>query len=86
MTSGASPPSPSALCGHPHHHGAIPGTTAPSSTLWKRAATEHCHACCCAPYGLSSAAPSSQHAGDDRTEDSYAATLEAAPRRMQDTP
>jgi hypothetical protein len=77
---------PSALCGHPRHHGAIRGTAAPSSTLWKRAATGHRHARCCAPYGLWSATPSSQHAGDDRTKDSYATTLEAAPGRIQDTP
>jgi hypothetical protein len=86
MTSGVSPPSPSTLCGHPRHHGAIPGTTGPSPTLWKHAATGHRHARCCAPYDLSSAAPSSQHAGDDRTEDSHAATLEAAPGRIQDAP
>jgi hypothetical protein len=52
-----SPPSPSALCGHPRHHGAIPGTATPSSTLWKRAATGHRHARCCASYDLPLAAP-----------------------------
>jgi hypothetical protein len=42
MTSGQwerSPPSPSALCDHPHHRDAILVTASPSPTLWKRAAT-----------------------------------------------
>jgi hypothetical protein len=65
-----SPPSPSALCGHPHRHDAIPGTTAPSPTLLERGATRCQHARRCASYDLPSAAPSSQHTGDDRTEDS----------------
>jgi hypothetical protein len=47
---GASPPSPSVLCGHPRHRNAIPSTAAPSPTLWEYEATRHCHVGCCAPY------------------------------------
>jgi hypothetical protein len=83
VTSGASPPSPSALCGH---HGAILGTTAPSLMSLKHVATGHHHARCCAPYSLPSAAPSNQHAGGHRTGDLYATTLEAAPGRIQGAP
>jgi hypothetical protein len=77
-----SPPSPSALCGHPRCYDAISGTAAPSPTLWECGATRHRHARRCAPYGTPSAAPSSQHTGDDRMEDSYAATLIAALERI----
>jgi hypothetical protein len=83
---GVSPPSPSALCGHPRHHDAIPGTAPPSPTLWEYGATRHRHACCCAPYGLPSAAPSSQRTDDDQTGSSHTATLETAPRRIHGTP
>jgi hypothetical protein len=31
---GRSPPSPSALCGHPDHRNTIPGTASPYPTLW----------------------------------------------------
>jgi hypothetical protein len=41
---GASPPSPSVLCGHPRHHDAIPGTTSPSPTLWGYGAIRRRHA------------------------------------------
>jgi hypothetical protein len=83
---GASPLSPSALCGHPHYHDAIPGTTAPSPTLWKYGTTRRYHACCCAPYSLLSAAPSSQRMDGDRTGSPHTATLEAVPGREQDSP
>jgi hypothetical protein len=53
-----SPPSPSVLCGHPRHANTIPGTASPSPTLWGYRTTRRHHASCCAPYGLSSAAPS----------------------------
>jgi hypothetical protein len=89
MTSGQrdpSPPSSSVLCGHPRHHDAIPGTTAPSPALWVYGATRRRHASCCAPYGLPSAAPSSQRTNDDSTEDFNTTTLEAAPGRTQGTP
>jgi hypothetical protein len=57
---GASPPSPSVLCGHPRHRDATSGAAAPSPKLWEYGATRCHHACCCAPYGLPSAAPWSQ--------------------------
>jgi hypothetical protein len=57
-----SPPSPLALCNHPHHSGAIPATASPYPTLWKHAATGHRHASHCALYGLMSTSPSSPHA------------------------
>jgi hypothetical protein len=81
-----SPPSPSALCDHPRHRDAIPATASPPPTLWKRAATGHRHDDHCAPYDLTSTAPSSPHTGSPRTGDLYAATLEAAPGRAQDAP
>jgi hypothetical protein len=83
---GRSPPSPSTLCDHPRHHDAIPATASPSPTLWKRAVTGRHHAGYCASYGLTSTAPSSPHVGGHRTGDPYAATLEAAPGRIQGTP
>jgi hypothetical protein len=83
---GASPPSPSALCGHPRCHDAIPGIAAPSPVLWEYGAMRHRHAYCCTPYGLLSAAPLSQRTDDDRTGSSYTATLEIAPGRTQGVP
>jgi hypothetical protein len=44
-----SPPSPSALCDHPHHPNAIPATASQSPTLWKRAVTGCRHASYCTP-------------------------------------
>jgi hypothetical protein len=63
----ASPPSSSALCGHPRHFTTIPGTTAPSPTLWEPGTMRHHQGHCCAPYGLLSAKPSSQRMDGDRT-------------------
>jgi hypothetical protein len=77
-----SPLSPSARYGHPRRHDAIPSTAAPSPTLWERGATRRRHARRCAPYDIPSNAPSSQHTGDDLMEDSYTATLKAAPGRI----
>jgi hypothetical protein len=82
----ASPPSPPALRGQPRHYATISGTAAPSLTLWKPKATRHRHARCCASSGLPSAEPSSQRMDDDQTRGPYAATLEAAPERVQDSP
>jgi hypothetical protein len=82
----ASLPSPPALCGHPRRCATIPGTAAPSSALWEPGTTRHRHARCCASYGLPSAKPSSQRTDDDRTGSPHATTLEAAPRRVQDSP
>jgi hypothetical protein len=82
----ASPQSPPALCGHLRRCATIPGTAAPSPTLWEPETTRHRHARCCAPYGLQSAAPSSQHTDGDQTGSSHTATLEAAPGREQGSP
>jgi hypothetical protein len=64
-----SPPSPSVLCGHPRHPNTVPGTASPSPTLWGYGTTRRCHAGCCAPYSLPSAAPSSQCTDGDSIED-----------------
>jgi hypothetical protein len=56
-----SPLSPSALCDHPRHRDAVPATASPCPTLWKNAATGHCHANHCALYDLMSTAPSNPH-------------------------
>jgi hypothetical protein len=55
----------SALCDHPRHHDTTPGTATPSPTLWEYGATRRRHAGYCAPYGLPSAAPSSQRTDND---------------------
>jgi hypothetical protein len=81
-----SPPSPLALCGHPRHCATIPGTVAPSPTLWVPGRTRHRHAHRCASSGLLSAAPSSQRTDGDRTGSSHTTTLEAAPGKVQDSP
>jgi hypothetical protein len=83
---GASPRSPPTMCGHPHHCAAIPGTAASSPALWEPNTTGHRHARRCAASGLPSAEPSSQCTDGDQTRSSRAATLEAAPRRAQDSP
>jgi hypothetical protein len=82
----ASPPSPLALCGHPCRCATIPGTAAPSPALWKPGTTRRRHVHCCASYDLPSAEPSSQRMDGDRMGSSHAATLEAAPGRVQDSP
>jgi hypothetical protein len=64
---GQSPPS-SVLCDHHRRPNTIPGTASPSPTLWGYGATRRRHTSCCAPYGLPSAAPSSQCTDDDSTE------------------
>jgi hypothetical protein len=82
----ASPPSPLALCGHPRRCVTIPGTAAPSPALWEPRTTRHHHTRCCTSYGLPSAAPLSQRTDGDQTGSSHTATLEGAPRRIQDSP
>jgi hypothetical protein len=82
----ASPSSPSALCSHPCYCATIPGAAVPSLTLLEHGTTRQRHACCCASYGLPSAEPSRQHTDGDRTGSSHTATLEAAPRREQESP
>jgi hypothetical protein len=81
-----SPPSPPALCGHPRHCVTIPGTAAPSPTLWEPGTTRHRHDRRCASTGLPSAAPSSQCTDGNQTGSSHTATLEAAPERVQGSP
>jgi hypothetical protein len=89
MTSGRreqSPPSLSALCGHPHPCSATPRTTATTPALLKRAGTGHRHAYRCTSYGPPSTTPLSLSADEDRAANHYASTLEAAPVRAQDAP
>jgi hypothetical protein len=81
-----SSPSLFALCGHPCHCNATPGTAAPSPTPLRRTGTRHRHARYCASYGLLSTTPSSQHAGSGRMSNLHATTLEAAPVQAQDPP
>jgi hypothetical protein len=83
---GASPPSPSALCGHARYHDAISSIAAPSLTLWEFRTTRRHHACRCAPYGLPSATPSSQRTDGDQTGNPHSAALEADPVWEQDSP
>jgi hypothetical protein len=81
-----SSPSLSALCGHPRHCNAAPGTAAPPPTLLRRTGTGHRHARQCASYGLPSTAPLSWIAGSGWTSTLYATTLEAALVRAQNLP
>jgi hypothetical protein len=83
---GWSSPSLSALCGHPRHCSATPGTATTSPTLLKHTGTGRRHACHCASYGRPLTAPSNLPAGGGRTANLYTTTLEAAPIRAQDTP
>jgi hypothetical protein len=81
-----STPSPSALCGHPRHCNTRPGTVTTSLTLLKRTGTGRRHARHCASCDLPLTPPSSQPAGSGRATNLYAATLEVAPVRAQDSP
>jgi hypothetical protein len=81
-----SPPSLLALCGHPHHYAAIPGTAASSPALWKPGTMGHRHTRRCASSDPPSAQPSSRCTGGDRTRSSHTTTLEAAPGQSQDLP
>jgi hypothetical protein len=78
---GWSPPSPTALCGHPRHRNTIPGTASPYPTLWGDGATRCRHVGYCAPCGLPSPAPSNQCTDDDQMGDPDATTLEVIPGR-----
>jgi hypothetical protein len=81
-----SPPSLSALCGHPCHCSATPDTAATSPTLLVRTGTGHRHTCHCASYISSLTVPSNRPTDDGRTTNLYTTTLEAAPVRAQDAP
>jgi hypothetical protein len=81
-----SSPSLSALCGHPRHCNATPGTATTFPALLERTGTGRCHACHCASYGSPLTAPSGRPTSDDRTTNLYTTTLEAAPVQAQDAP
>jgi hypothetical protein len=81
-----SSPSLSALCGHPRHCSTTSSTTTTSPTLLKRTGTGCRHARRCTLYGPPLTAPSSRPTGGGWTTNLYAATLEAAPVRTQDSP
>jgi hypothetical protein len=55
----ASPPSLSALCGHPRHCATFLGTATPSPALWEPVTTRHCHTGRCASSSPPSSQPSS---------------------------
>jgi hypothetical protein len=76
----------SALCGHPRHCRATPGTATTSPTLLERTGTGRRHARHCTSYGPPLTAPSSRPVGGGRTTSLCAATLEVVPVRAQDTP
>jgi hypothetical protein len=89
MTSGQqerSSPSPSALCSHPRHCSATPGTATTSPMLLRRTGTGRRHTCHCASYSLPLTTPAGQPAGGGRTANLYATTLEVTPVRAQDSP
>jgi hypothetical protein len=81
-----SSPSLSALCEHPSHCSAMPGTTTTSPTLLERTRTGCRHARHCTSFGPLSTAPSNRPAGGGRAASLYATTLEVAPVRAQDAP
>jgi hypothetical protein len=80
-----SSPSLSALCGHPRHCSATPGTATTSPTLLERTGTGRRHARHCASYRPPLMTPSNRPAGGGRTANLHTTTLEAAPVRAQDT-
>jgi hypothetical protein len=79
-----SSPSMSALCGHPRHCNATPGTATTSPTLLEHTGTGRRHAYHCTSYGAPLTAPSSRPVGSGQAANLYATTLEAAPVRAQD--
>jgi hypothetical protein len=81
-----SSPSLSALCGHPRHCNATPGTATTSPTQLESTGTGRHHARHCASYGPPLMAPSNRPAGGGRATDLYTTTLEAALVRAQDAP
>jgi hypothetical protein len=89
MTSGRrerSSPSLSALCGHPRHCSATPGTATTYPTLLECTGTGRRHDRHCATYGPPVDGTLEPARDGGRTINHYAATLEAAPVRAQDAP
>jgi hypothetical protein len=83
---GASPPSLPALCSHPRHCAAIPGTTASSAALWEPEMMGHHRTRRCTSSDPPSARRSSRRTDGDQTRSSRTITLEAAPGQSQDSP
>jgi hypothetical protein len=81
-----SPPSLSALCGHPRHCSATPGTATTYMTLLERTGTGRHHAHHCAAYGPPVDGTLESARGGGRTTNHYATTLEATPVQAQDAP
>jgi hypothetical protein len=76
----------SALCSHPRHCSATPGTAMTSPTLLKRTGTGRRHARHCSSYGHPSTPPSSRPADGGWAANLCTTTLEAAPVWPQDSP
>jgi hypothetical protein len=83
---GRSSPSLSALCDHPRHCSATPGTATTSPMLLERTGTGCRHARHCTPYGPPLTAPSNRPTDGGQTVNLYATTLKVAPVRAQDSP
>jgi hypothetical protein len=81
-----SSPSLSALCGHPRHCRATPGTATTSPTLLERTGTGRRHAHHCTSYRPPLTTPSSRPTDGGWTANLYATTLEAAPVWALDSP
>jgi hypothetical protein len=79
-------PSLLALCGHPRHCSAAPGTATTSPTLSKRMGTGRRHARHCTSYGPPSTLPSSRLADGGRAANVRTTTLEDAPVWAQNSP
>jgi hypothetical protein len=76
----------SALCGHPRHCSATPGTATTSPMLLERTGTGRRHARHCTSYGPPLTASSNRPASGGWTTSLCATTLEVTPVRAQDTP
>jgi hypothetical protein len=81
-----SSPSLSALCSHPRHCSATPGTATTSPTLLKHTGTGRRPARHCTSYRSPLTAPSRRPTGGGRTANLCTTTLEAAPVWAQDSP
>jgi hypothetical protein len=79
-----SPPSPSALCGHPHRCAAIPSTAMPSPSLWEPGTTRHRHPRHCTPPAFRQLHPRAGVRTATQAGGAHAATLEAASGAAQE--